>query len=223
MVTAHRNESSVEEIAQVLLGAGVGIAQASPDLARLAVAIYDELAKGVPIPLAEIGRLLGATGVAMDLASAVGTRWMEFDPSGNVTGFAGLTVLPTSRRLLLDGRSLYLWCALDGLVVAHVLGRPVVIHALCPATQTPITVAATGTGVERVEPSDAAMSLVVPEASGACNVTDVRRSVCDHVHLYRSEQVAIDSTKAQGAAVLSLDRAFVLAGLLVGPLKTARA
>ena len=103
------------------------------------------------------------------------------------------------------------------------LGVPVRIETRCPASGTPIEVAATQDGVERVEPSGAVMSAVVPTSIRVCCVADTRGGFCDFVNFYLSDQVAGDAMKGRGAAVLSMDWVFALAGQLMLPLKKARA
>jgi alkylmercury lyase len=212
--------SRVEEIAKALLEAGIGIRETTPDKTRIALAIYQELTKGSPIPATEFERLMGALGVPADLVRAAASQWLEFDPSGNLTGFGGLTLRPTTHALVLGGRRYYLWCALDGFLVAHALALPVCIETRCPATGTPIEVAASHHGVEHVQPSSAVMSVVVPASTGACCVADTRGGFCDFVNFYVSEQIAVDALKGGGATVLSMDQAFALGGLLTLPLRS---
>jgi alkylmercury lyase len=147
---------------------------------------------------------------------------LEFDAAGSLTGFGGLSLQPTHHRLVLNGRHFYLWCALDGFLVAHALGRPVRIETQCPTTGAEIEVAASPERVEHVEPDDAVMSLVVPESGTACSVSDTRRGFCEYVNFYRSAQAALDSSERRRAAVLTMGAALVLARMLMLPLVSAR-
>lgn len=222
-VTAERSALDVGELAQELLSVGIGIPESAPaNLGRLAVALYQGLATGSPLAPTRLDGLTAASGVAADVLRAAAARWLEFDGGGSLIGFGGLTLQPTRHRLILDGRDFYLWCALDGFLIAHALGRSVRIETHCPTTGTRIAVAASRDGVEHVEPGDAVMSVVVPESAAACSVSDTRRGFCDFVNFYRSEQVALDSAKCPGAAVLTMEMAFRLARLLTLPLINAR-
>jgi alkylmercury lyase len=212
----------VAEIARALLGVGIGIGAEMDQPARLALEMYRELAKGTPIEPEAFDRITSASGIPAELARVAAARWLEFDSSGSLTGFGGLTLRPTKHRLLLDGRPFYVWCALDGFLVAHALGLPVAIETSCPGTTTPIRVAASVDAIERVEPSSAVMSVVLPDAATACSVSDTREGFCDFVNFYESETIARDTMKGRGGAVLTMDSAFSLAGELMTPVRRAR-
>lgn len=209
---------TVGEIAGVLLGAGVGLGPLPPNLLDLVLTIYRELAVGRPIRPEELARAATAAGVSVELAKGGGSRWLEFDEAGALVGFGGLTLRPTSHRLVLDETPLHLWCALDGLLIAHVLRRPVRIETRCPSSGTVIEVAAGPEGIVALAPRASVMSIVAPPASCACSVAATRRGFCDFVNFYESEVVARDAVKARGGAVMSIDAAFALAGLLIAPL-----
>ena len=211
----------MEGIAEVLLGAGVGVGPLAPNHARLALTIYRELAEGRPLPPATLDRAASAAGISAELAKEAGARWLEFDAAGSVIGFGGLTLLPTPHRLVLDDATLYLWCALDGFLIAHALRRSVRVETLCPASGAAIDVRADTGGVTGATPSSAVMSIVAPPLSCPCSVSTTRRGFCDFVSFYRSEQEAGDATKARGGAILSLDAAFSMSALLMGPLRDA--
>jgi len=212
----------VTELARELQSAGIGIPETvPPNLARIAVAIYRALATGSPLAPTQLESLTSASGVPADLVRVAAARWLELDEAGSLTGFGGLTLRPTQHRLILDGKDFYLWCALDGFLVAHVLGQPVRIETLCPATGTPIEVAVSREGVEHLAPSDAVMSVMVPESNAACSVSETRRGFCDFVSFYRSEQVAFESMKRPGTTVVTMDQGFALARLLMLPLINA--
>lgn len=213
----------ITKIAQELLDVGIGIPDSAPaSLANLAVAMYESLATGSALSPTNFDGLSAASGIAADVIRVAAARWLEFDGDGGLTGFGGLTLQPTQHRLVLDGHDFYLWCVLDGFVVAHALGRPVRIETHCPTTGTRIEVLASREGVEHVEPRNAVMSVIVPESGAACSVSDTRHGFCDFVNFYRSEQVALDSAKRPGAAVLTMDMAFALARRLTLPLLNAR-
>lgn len=109
---------------------------------------------------------------------------LEWDASGKIVG-AGLTLNPTPHRFELDGRLLFTWCALDLLMFAGLIGQTVQVQSSCASTGTPIRVTVTSHGVEQVEPPEAVVSLVTPEASA-----DIRRVFCDYAHFFGSPQAA---------------------------------
>lgn len=109
---------------------------------------------------------------------------IEWDNDGNVVG-AGLTLRPTPHRLSVNGRTLYTWCALDALMFPALIGQTVQVESPCVSTGNPVRVLVTPGGVEQVEPPEAVMSLVSPEAT-----PDIRRAFCDYVNFFSSEEEA---------------------------------
>lgn len=209
-------------LSRALVAAGIGIAEATPNVAQLVATLYRELAKGTPITSEELERLTVAAEIPAELVKAAAAQWLELDASGNMIGFGGLSLKPTRHTLRLDDRSFYLWCALDGFLVAHVLGRPVSIETRCPMTETAIRVRASPSAVVEVEPASSVMSIIIPESTCACTVANTRQGFCDLVSFYRSADIARDALKGRGT-VLSMDEAFALAGELMSPLTSVLA
>lgn len=215
------NGLTVEEIARVLLGEGLGAGPLARNLAELVLTIYRDLALGRPLGPERLARTAGAAGVCIELAKGAGSRWLEFDDAGDLVGFGGLTLRPTAHRLLLGDTPLHLWCALDGLLIVHALCRRVKIETHCPSTGALIEVCAGPLGIEAVVPRSAMMSIVAPPSNCGCSVADTRRGFCDFVNFFGSETVAREAVAGRGGAVLSLEAAFTLAGLLMAPLRSA--
>jgi len=130
------NGLSIAEIAEVLAGAGFAVGSIAPNHARLIRMTYHELAAGRALLPEQLERMAIATGVSLDLARAAASRWLEFDVGGALTGFGGLTLLPTGHRFVVDNSLLYLWCALDAFLVVQAIRCPIRIETRCPSTGT---------------------------------------------------------------------------------------
>jgi alkylmercury lyase len=61
---------------------------------------------------------------------------LERDEHGRIVGF-GLSLRPTAHRLLIAGRELYAWCAMDALVFPTLLEVDLRVHSTCAATGAP--------------------------------------------------------------------------------------
>jgi alkylmercury lyase len=130
---------------------------------------------------------------------------IEWDEAGNIVG-AGLTLRPTPHRFQLKGRTLFTWCALDSLMFPGLVGQTVQVESPCASTGRPVRVTVTPEGVKQVEPLDAVVSLVAPEAS-----PDVRRVFCDYVNFFYSAEVATGwLAEHPGATTLPVAEAYQL-------------
>ena len=142
------------------------------------------LADGEPVALEELAAAAGRP--LEEVEAALGERTSaELDADGRLVGL-GLTLRPTPHRYLLDGRTVFAWCASDALTFPVVLGRPGVVESTCASTGQPIRVELTPDGVERVDPSAAVVSAVRP----AGEVADVRSAICRHGRFFASPQAA---------------------------------
>jgi alkylmercury lyase len=62
---------------------------------------------------------ISCTGLALDRLAAAGL--VERDDAGEVSGVAGLSMTPTKHQILLDGRTLFTWCAIDAVGIPAAL------------------------------------------------------------------------------------------------------
>jgi alkylmercury lyase len=193
----------IEELAEILLESSLntGIAPEGFALFRHLILL---LAEGQPISPERIAGVLGrpreeAVAVLRQLPS------LEWDEAGNIVG-AGLTLRPTPHRFEIDGRTLFTWCALDALMFPGLIGQTVQVESPCAATGAPVRVTVTPEGVTQVEPPEAVVSLVAPEAS-----PDVRRAFCDYVNFFRSAEAAGEWLASHpGATTLPVAEAYAL-------------
>ncbi len=150
-----------------------------PGFAALFVALLRKLVNGHPVSPETLALALGwpIERVTTVLERASDT---EYDEEGNIVGYV-LTLRETAHAIEINGQRLYTWCALDTLIFPAVLGRTARVFSRCAATGAPIVLTVTPDGIERAEPSDPAMSLVVPGPA-----IDLRHSFCCHVHFFAS-------------------------------------
>lgn len=163
--------------------------------AALLVPVLRLLADGEPV---EVGALADAIGQSTEEVEArlALTPDTEYDEQGQIIGL-GLSLRPTNHRLTLDGEELYTWCALDTLLFPVVLGRTAVVESVSPVSGQPIRVVVTPTGVSRIEPTTAVVSMVNPE-----QMTSVRSAFCHEVHYFTSLEDAAPWLEAHPGAEL---------------------
>ena len=152
---------------------------------RVAPHAYRLLAEGQPVTLE---RLAAASSVPVQdveagLRQQPGTDW---DDQGRLLGF-GLTLRATPHRFSFDGRTVFAWCASDALMIPVVVGRSGTLESPCSATGRQIRVELTPDRVEKVDPSNAVVSLVRPN-----RVADVRTEVCALGSFFASSEAAAE-------------------------------
>ena len=134
------------------------------------------------------------------------------DDDGLIVGFGGLAVVPMNHRFRVNGRTLYTWCAWDALFLVDVLNVRAEIESTCPQTGTAIHVTVSRAGVERIEPKEAVISFLFPDAPlFEQSAGQTIASFCHYVHFLASPEVAEQWTaKHEGTFALSVDDGFRL-------------
>jgi alkylmercury lyase len=162
------------------------------------------LAEGQPVSPERIASVLGlARAEVLEILRQQPS--LEWDDAGNIVG-AGLTLRPTPHQFKLKDRTLFTWCALDSLMFPGLVGQTVHVESPCAGTGRPVRVMVTPEGVKQVEPPEAVVSLVAPEAS-----PDVRRVFCDYVNFFHSAEAAAGwLAEHPGATTLPVAEAYEL-------------
>lgn len=224
-----------EEFAETLtIEMGAGRLDAA--LARVSLHIIRTLAKGRPLSSQEAG-LDGPE--AAGLRERVEMLGAEFDETGAILGFGGLSLRSTRHAMLFpDGRELFTWCAADTLFLPALLGEEVQVHSTCPETGRPIRLRVSPQGVEEANPAGTVIAIVAPSACasateanccGPAATVDQRSQVgatgtfCGNVHFFAGRGAASGWEKEHpGSLVLGLvDAARLARRLWVEPLLTA--
>jgi alkylmercury lyase len=174
------------------------------------------LAEGQPVSPQRLAEASGQAPTAV-MAALRQAPSIEWDAHGNIVG-AGLTLRPTPHRFEVDGRTLYTWCALDTLMFPILLGQTAHIESPCRGTGRPVRVIVTPTGVAQVEPPEAVVSLVAPDAH-----PDIRQVFCNDVHFFTSPAAAAAwLTDHPGAAIVPVVEAYHLGRRLADVMCEAR-
>ena len=177
---------------------------------KIAVVLYRLLGEGHPVPLS---RLAGVTALPVDtIRDTLATWTVFFDDQNAVIGYGGLTVVEMPpHRFIVDGRTLYTWCAWDSLFIPGVLGKTARVESVCPVTKGQISLEVGPDGVKRVDPSTVVVSFLTPDRPFD---RDVIANFCHFVHFFRSTDVAASwISRHTGTFLLSVDEAFALGQL----------
>jgi alkylmercury lyase len=186
----------------------------SVDDRRFGLALYRALLTANPASIDAVGRRLEMTPAqTVQRLEGPGLRSLvlygESDRT-TVVGFAGLAVTAMRHRFIVGGRTLYTWCAWDGLFLPGLLSVTAEVVSRCPDTGDNIRLRVGPGGIERVSHPEVVVSF---PTSGQCcsSAAETRASFCDHVFFLASRAAADRWPAGQaGSVVLSLDQAFEL-------------
>jgi alkylmercury lyase len=181
---------------------------------RLSLGLYRMLAEGRPVSPGSLAQRLEISDETVE-RTLDGWPGVFFDADRQVVGYWGLS-LPSAyggpHRLTIDGRSLSTWCAWDTLFLPQLLGQPAEIETVSPNEHAPVCLTVTPERVERVEPKDASMSFLLPDA--ATIQKDVVTSFCHFVHFFPSRRVGESwALHHPGMFILSIEVAYALGRL----------
>ena len=155
---------------------------------RLIGAAYRLLSHGAPV---ELGALAQAAELAPAEVEARLRSWpgVYIDSEARLVGLWGMAVADVSphRARFGDSADVWMWCALDPLFIAPLLGVPATIRSTCPTTSADIRVTAHDEGVDAVDPATTVVSFLLPD--GPFDV-DVRQTFCHFVHFFASPAAA---------------------------------
>lgn len=185
---------------------------------RIALALHRCMAFDTTPPAdARIAEVAGASPehVAATLAGWPGVHRDEF---GGVVGFWGLALdSVTPHRLHVGGRVLHTWCAWDALFLPELLG---VDHAdvasVCPVTGRKVRVVVTPSGIQKLQPASARLTIVDPTC---CDAQPGGEGVipifCRNVHFVASAEDGARWMQETGrpASLLTIEEGWRLGGL----------
>ena len=203
-------EKDLDELAIALADGLRAVPAQRPELAGHLLWI---LAAGHPVSPGQIAKALSISREeAMTILRE--SPGVELDDEDNVVGCFGLSLTPTPHHFRLGDHELFTWCALDALFLPIVLNQSARVESSCAITGKRILITVSPDAIQRVEPADAVMAMIVPEAPEVC--CDVRGAFCDKVHFFSSSETASAwVTEHKGATILSVNDAYRLGHLLL--------
>lgn len=166
---------------------------------QIALCLYRLLAAGSPV---SIDRLAKAAGTGIDETARTLSAWpgVYYDDGGSIIGFWGLAIEPMPHRLNVDGRTLYTWCAWDGLFIPEILGVAANFVTQCPVSQAEIAIDLDSRGGYETQTPDVVMSFLRPEKGMFDG--DIIGQFCHYVYLFEDRQTAQPWLESNPAAIL---------------------
>src|SRR6266566_9220051 len=211
----------LDQLAEALREAGIQQAF-TPDVSRLTVRLWREVARGSPVSPQRVEQITSALDIEPQTAREVLDKMCERDGDGNVVGIAGLSQNQHPHRFTVNGIRLATWCAWDALFLPVMLQQTALVTSRCPVTGETIRLTITPEGVTSKHPESAAISIVIPQptTSGLESVEEIWMTFCHHIHFFSSPQAAQEWVAAQGQeiAILTIEEAFELGRLTLSEL-----
>jgi alkylmercury lyase len=175
---------------------------------RLSIELYRLLAAGHPVSAASLAARLE---VSVQTVRQIIDRWpgVFFDSPKRVVGYCGLSIADfysSPHRLTVDGKTLSAWCAWDTLFIPELIARETLVESTSPTSRLTIHLLVTPEGVRCVEPADAQVSFVLPDAAAV--EKNIVTAFCDFVHFFPSREAGqIWVQQHPEALILSIDEA----------------
>jgi len=177
---------------------------------RLQVIALQLLSKGEPISPDELaeawGMPLEQVKAIFEQASTLGT--LQLDDSGNMVGSA-ISLIPSSHKFRVNGKTLYAWCAYDAIYAPGVIGFDAVIESIDPLTNEQIQIEVSPDGVMESKPEGVVTTVVGMDADARGGAESPR---CSQMQFFASEENARDwSVNYPEVSIMTLDQLFDLA------------
>lgn len=186
----------------------------SPEEQRAGIGLLRELARGEPLAIAQVAQALGISVGAVEALVRESTLrpLIHTGKEGRIVGFHGLIVAPTHHKLTVNSRTLWTWCAWDSLFIPELLGESAEIESPDPETNQLIRLTVSSAGVEAVEPSGIAMSMMRLDAWELTSADRIMASACHFIFFFASRASGERwQTKHPETVLVSLDEAFAFA------------
>ncbi len=204
---------NLAEIAKALREAEIP-PRLEPEESRLLIQVWRLVADGRPVSPEQVEQIASNLQMPRDAATSFIRKVGEHDDDGNIVGIFGLSQKSNPHRFEVKGHTLSTWCAWDALFLPAMLKQTAEVESSCPATKQTIRLTITPEKVEKVEPSHAVVSIVVPEATkrGLESVEEVWMIFCVIVHFFSSPGAASEwiSGRNQDIRILSVEESYQL-------------
>jgi len=179
---------------------------------RLSLELYRLLSDGEPVLRAVLAERLQ---VSVEIVDRILDGWpgVFSDSERRIIGYWGLSIAAaytSPHQLTIDGQRLSAWCAWDTLFLPELLGKPAEVESQSPGQAGDVKLIVTATNVDHVEPEDAHVSFLMPDAAEIQK--DIVGTFCHFVHFFPSRQAG-DAWASQhpGTFILSVAEAHAIA------------
>lgn len=183
----------------------------SPAEQRAGQALLALLTQGEPVSAAQLASALGIQAEKAEryLQDSGLSALVLSNDMGSALGFFGLSTVPTDHRLIINGRTLWTWCAADTLFLPELIGATASVESNDPMTGQAVTLTVSPTGVQSSQPDGIVVSMNSPEAWETTSAVRLIVTACHFIHFFGSPESGRQWTESHPDTVLlTLDEAF---------------
>ena len=181
---------------------------------RLGVEIYHQLAKGHPVTSSRLAQALQLSPRdTKELLKHPNLQSLTYrDKQGSIVGFGGLAVQEMPHRLIVEGQTLFAWCAWDTLFIPGILGRTADVSSPTPDGGTRVRLRVAPSEVEEIEPRSAVMSFLLPTAQTfQADALKAMASFCHFIFFFpNTDAAAVWTASRPDTSVVPVSDAFEL-------------
>lgn len=176
----------------------------SPAEQRAGLVLLNELSRGEPVSAARLAHAMGVeeAEAAHYLSDSGMSPVVYSSDEGAALGFFGLSTMPTDHRFVVNGRTLWTWCAADTLFLPELLGVTASIESKDPVTGEFVTLTVSPAAVESVEPAGTLVSMNSPDAWETTSAMRLIVTACHFIHFFGSSESGREWTESHPDSVL---------------------
>lgn len=185
------------QVLQTTIKAHVDFFTAHAEQFRLALPLWRLLAEGSPVSLEHLANV---SHRSLDETQAqLPSLDVRLDQEGKIVA-GGVSLLPTRHQVQVGEQELFVWCALDTLMLPAILGRTARVISTCPVTGKAIRLTVTPESISDLSEARAVVSARLPgEETAICNVQE---DLCNDGFFFVSHEVAATWPHLHPQAVL---------------------
>tara|TARA_B100000614_G_scaffold260028_1_gene285920 strand:+ start:5334 stop:5993 length:660 start_codon:yes stop_codon:yes gene_type:complete len=188
-----------------------GLWDFGPELSRLLIQMWREVAKGEPVTAKKVDQIATALEVEREAADVFLRAVSERDEADNIIGCLGLSQKEYAHRFMVDGVQLWAWCAADTLFLPAMLSQSATVESVSPLNKEKIALTIHPNQIQEVHPSATAVSfpLIDPEDADMSSPEAIWGSFCHRIYFFASQEEGEQWAAQQGnIAVVSVEEAF---------------
>jgi alkylmercury lyase len=204
---------NIKSAAKVLNTMGVP-GDYGPDISRLLIRMWREVAKGKPVTKQQVEKIIAELSIPKDKAEAFLRQMSERDDKDNIIGIFGLSQVKIwHHHLKVNGVELRTWCAWDTLFLAQTLKQTVEVESESPLEKKTVKVTISPNKVEKYVPATAVLSMVMldPQKHDVSSLEKLWNNVCCKIFYCASREEAEKWEKGmQNMTVITIEDGFDL-------------
>ena len=144
--------------------------------------VYRHLLKGEHLSIQNFANLLGkSASESEEILSLHG----EVNELNQIVGFLGISLIETNHKMIVDGITIYTWCAADTFIFPRYLDFTAQVESKDPISGEIVKLSVNGDYLEWTDPVPLYISSM--DMADSC---DIRNSFCNHTHFFVSKENA---------------------------------